>query len=55
MHILEQKSTKLRLAYALKCKPEEVPSDPDELRKALGKRIADMREVKRGKSVHQSL
>lgn len=46
-------SIKQRIAYALQCKPEEVPEDPQDLQAALDNRRAKLREVKRGKPIHQ--
>ncbi len=46
---------KQRIAFALKCKPEEVPDNPEELKIALDKRIAVLRVakgVKYGESIH---
>ncbi len=46
---------KQRVAFALKCKPEEVPEDHQELKAALDNRIAALRvakAVKHGESIH---
>jgi hypothetical protein len=56
-HILEQKSTKQRIAFALKCKPEEVPDNPSQIKQALDNRRAvlaaeKLRKVKDGESIH---
>lgn len=40
---------KQRTAFALKCKPSEVPDDPEELKKALEKRRADLKKAKEKK------
>lgn len=40
------KAVKQRIAFALKCKPEEVPDNPEELRKALDDRLAGLRKAK---------
>ncbi len=37
---------KKRIAWALKCKPEDVPEEPQNLAKALDKRIADLKKAK---------
>jgi len=54
VHILEQKSTKQRLAFALKCKPEEVPEKPEKIKEALDSRRAELKakKVKHGESIH---
>ena len=44
-----------RIAFALKCKPSEVPDNHEELKAALDKRIAALRVakgVKHGESIH---
>ncbi|MBU2249400.1 MAG: hypothetical protein KKD77_21810 [Gammaproteobacteria bacterium] len=48
-------SMKRRIAFALKCKPEEVPEEPEKLREALDKCRADLKvkkKVKHGESIH---
>ena len=40
---------KQRVAFALKCKPEEVPEDIDGLKKALDKRRKEMKKAKEEK------
>lgn len=40
---------KQRVAFALKCKPSEVPEDIGELKKALDKRRSDMKKAKEAK------
>jgi len=40
---------KQRVAYALKCKPSEVPEDTEGLKKALDKRRADLKKAKEAK------
>lgn len=47
--MLEQKSTKQRLAFALKCKPEEVPEDPEQIKVALDNRLATLKAAKEAK------
>ena len=37
---------KKRVAWALKCKPEEVPEEPKELTKALDKRRVELKAAK---------
>ena len=37
---------KKRVAFALKCKPEEVPDTAEKIREALDKRIAELRAKK---------
>jgi len=47
-----------RIAFALKCKPEEVPEKIDDLKVALDNRRAELKAakgVKYGKPVHESL
>ena len=39
-------SYRKRVAWALKCKPENVPDDPLELEKELGKRRAELKAKK---------
>jgi hypothetical protein len=46
MHILEQKSTKQRIAFALKCKVEEVPDTPEKIKNALEKRRGELKAAK---------
>ncbi len=41
-----------RVAWALKCKPDEVPETDEEIQKALQKRVASLREAKHGKPIH---
>ncbi len=46
---------KQRIAFALKCKPEEVPDTLEKIRKALDKRIVELKKangVKHGESIH---
>ncbi len=45
-------ANKQRIAFALKCKPEEVPEEPEKLAEALKERRAELKRVKYGKSVH---
>lgn len=48
-------NVKQRIAFALKCKPSEVPENPEELKVALDNRIAVLRAakgVKHGESIH---
>ncbi len=48
-------NVKRRIAFALKCKPEEVPDNPEKIREALDVRIADLKKskgVKHGESIH---
>lgn len=40
---------KQRIAFALKCKPEEVPENSEELKKALDDRRAELRKAKEAK------
>ena len=40
---------KNRIAYALKCKPSEVPTDPEELKKQLDMRRAKLKKDKEAK------
>jgi len=44
---------KRRIAFALKCKPEEVPDTDKGVADKLAERRNKMREVKHGKSIHQ--
>jgi len=41
--------TKIRVAFALKCKPSEVPEAPEELEKALKERRAKLKKEKEAK------
>ena len=50
-----EKAVKQRIAYALKCKPEEVPDNPQDLKVALEARRAELKKakkVKHGESIH---
>ena len=46
---------KQRIAYALKCKVSEVPETQEGIKTALDEKLAELREVKHGKSIHQPL
>ena len=49
------KNIKQRIAYALKCKPEEVPDTPEKIREALDIRITELKAakgVKHGEPIH---
>lgn len=43
---MDSKALKQRIAFALKCKPEEVPTDPEKLKKALENRRAELKKAK---------
>jgi len=43
------KSVKQRIAWALKCKPEEVPEEPEKLKEAFDNRLAKMKAAKEAK------
>ncbi len=43
-----EKAVKQRIAFALKCKPEEVPENPEQLKKALQERRDQLKAVKYG-------
>jgi len=48
-------NVKQRIAFALKCKPEEVPENPEDLKVALDNRRAILRAakgVKYGEPIH---
>lgn len=50
-----EKAVKQRIAYALKCKPEEVPENIEDLKVALDNRRAVLKaakKVKHGESIH---
>lgn len=54
----QEEANKRRLAFTLKCKPEEVPKELPEIKVALDKRIADLRtakKVKHGESIHEPI
>jgi hypothetical protein len=40
---------KQRIAFALKCEPEEVPDEPEKLKKALEDRRAELKKAKEKK------
>jgi len=45
-----EKNMRQRIAFALKCKPEEVPEEPEKLKKALEDRRGILKRAKEAKN-----